>query len=75
MCAINPKRQRHFKLSVYTSADMTEEEFEDLVRTRALATEILLNGDGRLRWHLSEMEGVEGTDHLPQAPDLVWEPW
>jgi hypothetical protein len=55
MCAINPKRQRHFKLSVYTSLEMTQEEFDNLVRTKVVAAEMGMNQDMRLRWHVEEI--------------------
>ena len=54
MCAINPKHQKHLMLSVYTSADMTKEQFDHLVQTKAVIMEAELNQDMRLRWHVSE---------------------
>jgi hypothetical protein len=54
MCAINPKQQRHFTLSVYTSIVMSEEEFLDLVCRKTLAVELALNEDFRLRWHVAD---------------------
>jgi len=56
MCAINPKRERHFTLSVYTTMDMTDEQFDHLVATKAVIAEAELNQDMRLRWHVKEMK-------------------
>jgi hypothetical protein len=56
MCAINPKHQHHFTLSVFTSIDMTEEQFLELTRIKAIELEINLNSDFRLRWHIKEKE-------------------
>lgn len=57
MCAINPKRQMHFTLSVYTSIEMTEARFASLVAEAALTAEIQLNGEAGtlLRWHINEI--------------------
>jgi hypothetical protein len=54
MCAINPKHQKHFRISVYTSEDITEEAFRLRVLNKVLATEMALNADARLRWHITE---------------------
>ena len=56
MCAINPKHQLHFKLSVYTSLDMSEQEFGILVLEKMTNLEVKLNQDMRLRWHIKEAE-------------------
>jgi len=55
MCAINPKYQKHFRLSVYTShaIDMTEGEFLNLTLDKLLHMEQNLNEDMRLRWHIT----------------------
>lgn len=55
MCAINPKHQHHFKLSVYTSLNVTPEQFENYVMHKLLELEAKLNEDARLRWHITEM--------------------
>lgn len=54
MCAINPKHTHTLVLKVYTSQDLGEAKFLELVRNRALEVEQFLNSDARLRWHLSE---------------------
>ena len=54
MCAINPKRQAHFTVSIYTSLDMDESEFMNLVGNKLVELEAELNRDMRLRWHVSE---------------------
>jgi len=54
MCAINPKHERHFTISVYTSLDMTEKDFIYLVSEMLVKTEMALNMDMRLRWHVKE---------------------
>jgi len=56
MCAINPKHERHFTISVYTSLDMPEEEFNYLVSEMLVKTELALNMDMRLRWHVKESQ-------------------
>ena len=56
MCAINPKHEKHFTISAYTSLDMTEEEFNHLVSFMLVRTEMALNEDMRLRWHVKEQE-------------------
>ena len=56
MCAINPKREKHFTISVYTALDMTEEEFNYLVLNMLMGTEMALNADMRLRWHIKDAE-------------------
>lgn len=57
MCAINPKHERHFTLSVYTSLNMPETDFVKLVLDAAIAMEMEWNKDARLRWHIGEVEG------------------
>ena len=54
MCAINPKRQHQFLLTVYTSHDMDEETFLSRIRDLVLETEQRLNLPGHLRWHITE---------------------
>ena len=54
MCAINPKREKHFTISVYTSLNIPEEEFNHLVAEMLVKTEMALNMDMRLRWHVKE---------------------
>jgi len=54
MCAINPKHEKHFTISVYTSLDMTEEEFNNMVRVKLVGAETALNSDMRLRWHVKD---------------------
>jgi len=55
MCAINPKHQHHYKLSVYTSHDMSEEDFATLVIGKVVELEMKLNEDMRLRWHVEDI--------------------
>lgn len=62
MCAINPKREMHLTLSVYTGHEMSKNEFETLAIAAALNTEIKLNEDARLRWHLTMQEGSVGNE-------------
>jgi len=54
MCAINPKRQRHFTVSVYTSATLTDEQWDEMVADKLLHVEIWLNEDMMLRWHIKD---------------------
>jgi len=54
MCAINPKHKKRLILDVYTSFDIKKEDFDNMVLEMALQTEMALNTDGRLRWHLKE---------------------
>jgi len=41
---------------VYMSLDMTEEEFNCLVVNVLIGTEMVLNTDMRLRWHIKDAE-------------------
>ena len=61
MCAINPKRQRHFTLSVYTAADMIDSEWEMLITAKLFDMELRLNSDMRLRWHIQDRSVDEPT--------------
>jgi hypothetical protein len=54
MCAINPKHEKHFTISAYTSQDIPEKEFQEAVALTLLYVEIKLNESGRLRWHIQE---------------------
>lgn len=56
MCAINPKREQHFTLSAYTSIDMTQGQFIEIILEKVLEMESKLNEDARLRWHIKEKE-------------------
>jgi hypothetical protein len=56
MCALNPKHEQHFVISVYTSAEMGDEEFKLLVAQKMIQVEAQLNQDMRLRWHVKETE-------------------
>lgn len=59
MCAINPIRQKHFKLSVYTSdRNISKEDFDNLVTEIVLRLEMKLNERGNLRWHVSGGEQI-----------------
>jgi len=53
MCAINPKHKEHFSIDVYTSTNMSENEFLELIAVKILEIEQQLNADMRLRWHIS----------------------
>ena len=61
MCAINPKREMHFKISVYTSLEFQQQLFEDMVRDKIMQAEMDLNKDMRLRWHVTQTE--DGKSH------------
>lgn len=58
MCAINPKHKKRFLLDVYTSLDITEEDFLNIVTLGALAAELTLNSKSatKLRWHIKETD-------------------
>jgi hypothetical protein len=56
MCAINPKHEKHFTISVYTSLEIPEEDFRELVYEMLVRTEMTLNLDMRLRWHVKEQQ-------------------
>lgn len=58
MCAIKPKRMGVFILKVYTAHEMTEEEWNELTHSKALEAEMKLNEDGRLRWHIKELNPI-----------------
>jgi antitoxin component HigA of HigAB toxin-antitoxin module len=42
-------------LDVFTTGNMTEKEFKNLVSKKSLIAERLLNADMRLRWHLKDV--------------------
>ncbi len=55
MCAINPRFKKRIVLDVYTSdPNMSKEEFDQLILEKSFATEVELNSDGRLRWHVKD---------------------
>jgi hypothetical protein len=56
MCAINPAHKKRFILDVYTSGDMSKEDFQDRAIGRALIAEIRLNERADLRWHVKETD-------------------
>jgi hypothetical protein len=56
MCAINPKQQHHFTLSVYTSVDMEHDEFMTRIAEKVMEAEQMLNQDMRLRWRIEEVK-------------------
>lgn len=53
MCAIKPKHSTKVLFHVYTSWNVSVDVFMQKVMTKALETEIELNKDGTLRWHVS----------------------
>lgn len=61
MCAINPKRQSELTLKVYTTKDMTDEDWQSLVAQKATEAEQSLNSDARLRWHVSWEDATNDT--------------
>jgi hypothetical protein len=65
MCAINPKFQRHFKLSFYTSHG-EEEQFDSNVTERLLLLEQEFNKDGRIRVHVNELPPPRSTAAPPR---------
>ena len=54
MCQIHPKHQLFFCLEAFTSHDMTEAEFSHAVATKLLEVEMILNRDGRFRFHIHD---------------------
>lgn len=57
MCAINPVHKKRIILDVYTSdKNMSEEEFTSMVLEKCFQTEMRLNEDHRLRWHIKETD-------------------
>ena len=74
MCAINPKRQAHFKLSVYTAHEMTDEAWEDLTTSALIEAELKLNESGRLRWHVSPVSEAKKPTSGESASCPVQEP-
>lgn len=56
MCKLNPKQEMTFKLEVYTSdPNITREEFEKQVCERVMKAELVLNADGKFRFHIWEV--------------------
>jgi hypothetical protein len=56
MCAINPRRERHFTVSFYTSHILRDTTWDQLTFQAMLQLEIKLNTDGRIRVHVSEAD-------------------
>lgn len=56
MCEINPKHSAFFKLEAFTSVNMTEQEFQNLVIDKLLKIEMQLNKDARFRFHIHHAE-------------------
>ncbi len=57
MCALNPKYKKRYIIDVYTSYDMTEDEFLKSSVILLLESEIELNEKyPRFRFHLKETE-------------------
>ena len=56
MCAINTKRQRHFTISVYTTAELTDRQWDEAVADKLFNIEQWLNQDATLRWHIKEAD-------------------
>lgn len=54
MCEINPKHKAFFRLEAFTSHDMTEDQFMEAVSAKLLAAEMVLNEDGRFRFHIHD---------------------
>lgn len=85
MCAINPKFQKHFRLSVYTSnPKVTEKEFQEAVLFVVTSMERRLNKSGLMRWHVNEEDppstespssfGLGTKKELPEGGVLVPHP-
>lgn len=56
MCELNPKRTQIFRLEFFTSAEITEEQWQQLVLPRLLALEQEFNTSGEVRVHVHEIE-------------------
>jgi hypothetical protein len=56
MCAINPTHEYHLTISVYTSLKITQEEFRNLTISKLVEAEQQLNADGRLRFHIQDLD-------------------
>ena len=56
MCEINPKHTKILRLEFFTSHEMTELEFENIVAENVLGMEMIANASGRIRCHIHEVE-------------------
>lgn len=56
MCAINPKHKKRFILDIYTSQEISKEQFDLLVFKAGVAMKIKLHKKGNLRWHVKELK-------------------
>ena len=54
MCEINPKRAAYFKLEFFTSQEISDERWEELVMSRLLRLEQEFNDTGAIRVHIHE---------------------
>lgn len=56
MCEINPKRSEFFKLEFFTSQDITDSEWTNLVLERILKLEQEFNASGKIRVHVHPIQ-------------------
>jgi hypothetical protein len=56
MCEINPKRSAFYKLEFFTSQEITEEQWQEMVMKRLLELEQQFNERGDVRVHVHEVE-------------------
>ena len=54
MCEINPKHTMILRLEFFTSINMTQEKFEEIVCNVVLEMEAMANEDSRIRCHIHE---------------------
>lgn len=56
MCEINPKHTKILRLEFFTSHNLSQEEFEQIVAGKVLDMEMMANTDGRIRCHVHEQD-------------------
>lgn len=54
MCEINPKRSQFFRLEFFTSIEMSDERWKELVLPKLLELEAAFNSSGEIRIHIHE---------------------
>jgi predicted nuclease of predicted toxin-antitoxin system len=58
MCEINPKHKAFFKIEAFTTANINDSEFMELVCKELSMLELQLNSNSSIRYHIHEMDST-----------------
>ena len=67
MCEINPKRTKILRLEFFTSHEMTQDQFENIVIMHCANMEMKINADMRIRCHVHETEEIAGITAMKDS--------